>query len=396
MGIPQLWNEYELYFYYEFINETNFPQLKKDKLEKDMGYYFIAKDFTIYQEKSNPIDEINETDFHRNFGTFICILYNLPINKVRDFIQFHYDKYIGNKINFLEFVYHELKGSKSSQGTIELPPPQQKIITMAWCQEKINELHEPKKNLTTNVKLKTNNKNTFLSRLIALKERVISIQEIHSSIPLEIFDSMKNQFLKDIEKLKLEFTDLADFIPSNYNEFKTPDGSYFRWASKTLISDINYFITFLENVEVENLDLKISTEGIYFSGQHFDALLKFNEIISTADNEIILIDNYLNEKILEVLGSKNKSVKCKVLTLPKSLSLTLKTFIEAFNKQYQNLEVKTTTAFHDRFIILDKKDFYHFGASLKDAGNKGFMFSKIEEDFIKQSLLQQVEIEWQK
>lgn len=396
MGIQQLWNEYELYFYYEFVNDSNFLQLKKDKLEKDMGYFYIAKDFTIYQEKANPINEINETDFHRNFGTFICILYNLPINKVRDFIQFHYDKYIGNKINFLEFVYHELNGSKSSQGAKELPPPQQKIITMTWCQEKINELQEPKKHIITNQKLKMNSKHISRSKLIALKERVISIQKIHSSVPVEIFDSMKNQFLKDVEKLKLEFADLADFVPSNYNEFKTPHDSYFRWASEALISDIKYFIDFLENIEVGDLDLKISNEGIYFSGQHFDALLKFNEIISTATTEIILIDNYLNEKILEVLGSKNTSVKCKVLTFPKSLSSTLTTFIEAFNKQYQNLEVKTTTAFHDRFVILDKKDFYHFGASLKDVGNKGFMFSKIEEDFIKKSLLQQVEIEWQK
>ena len=71
-------------------------------------------------------------------------------------------------------------------------------------------------------------------------------------------------------------------------------------------------------------------------------------------------------------------------------------FIEAFNKQHQNLEVKSTSAFHDRFIILDKTNFYHFGASLKDAGHKGFMFSKIEENFIKNILLENIEIEWAK
>ena len=172
--------------------------------------------------------------------------------------------------------------------------------------------------------------------------------------------------------------------------------TYFSWASKALVSDINFFIDFLENVEPDDLEPDISEEGIFFSGQHFDALLKFNEIISKAKSEIILIDNYLDEKILEVLGSKSTDVKCKILTLKRSLSNTLKTFIDTFNKQHKNLEVKTTSVFHDRFLILDKTDFYHFGASIKDAGNKGFMFSKIEEDFIKKQLLQEIETEWKK
>ena len=393
MSIEKLWNDYELFFYHEFVNSESFPKDKLEKLQQDRGHYYINNDFTIYQEKLNIEKSLNETDFHRNYGTFIVILYNLPLTKVKDFIEFHYNKYDGDKRKFLEFVYNELKGSKSTQGGVEIKPPQQKLITMEWCEKILNAMDS---NGQMNSKSNDRTYRKVKAKFIALKERVISIQKVHNTIPCEIFDSMSSQFLKEAEKLKTKFSELEDFIPSNYNEFKTHYSTYFSWASKPLVSDINFFIDFLENIEPDDLELDISEEGIYFSGQHFDALLKFNEIISKAKSEIILIDNYLDEKILEVLGSKSPDVKCKVLTLKRSLSNTLKTFIDAFNKQHKNLEVKTTSVFHDRFLILDKTDFYHFGASIKDAGNKGFMFSKIEEDFIKKQLLQEIETEWKK
>ncbi|WP_417559172.1 hypothetical protein [Mesoflavibacter zeaxanthinifaciens] len=393
MSIEKLWNDYELFFYHEFVNSESFPKDKIEKLQQDRGHYYINNDFTIYQEKLYLNESINETDYHRNLGTFIVILYNLPLNKVKDFIEFHYNKYNGDKKKFLEFVYHELNGSKSTQSGVEIKPPQQKLITMKWCENKLEEI-----NSNAQIKTKTNDRTyrKVKAKFIALKERVVNIQNVHSTIPCETFDSMSNQFLKEAEKLKAKFTELEDFVPSNYSEFKTHYNTYFSWASKALISDINFFIDFLDNVEPDDFEPDISEEGIFFSGQNFDALLKFNEIISKAKSEIILIDNYLDEKILEVLGSKNPNVKCKILTLKRSLNNTLKAFIDAFNKQHKNLEAKTSSVFHDRFLILDKTDFYHFGASIKDAGNKGFMFSKIEEDFIKKQLMKEIEKEWTK
>ncbi len=239
--------------------------------------------------------------------------------------------------------------------------------------------------------------NSTLSKLKALKNRVESVQNLHNSIPEDIFSSLRDQFLKEVVKIKDEYSELQDFTPQNYNQFKGPFNSYYSWATRALIADVDYFVDFLTNIEtVHTPNVKVSEEGVYFTGQHFDALLKFNDIISKAVSEIILIDNYLNEKILELLGSKNNNVLCRVLTLEKSLTQTLKTFVEAFNKQHKKLEVKTSSVFHDRFVILDKEHFYHFGASIKDAGNKGFMFSKIEEDFIKKQLLQEFEAEWTK
>ncbi|MBW8049199.1 MAG: hypothetical protein FVQ77_02435 [Cytophagales bacterium] len=239
--------------------------------------------------------------------------------------------------------------------------------------------------------------NSTLAKLIALQDRVASVQELHSTPPEDIFVSLRDQFLKEADKLKKEFPDLQDFAPQNYEQFHAGDASYHKWATRALIADIQYFIKFLNSVEtIQTPNIKVSEEGVYFAGQHFDALLKFNDIIAKATKEIILIDNYLNEKILELLASKNNSVLCRVLTLNKSITPTIKTFIEAFNKQHKNLEVKTSSVFHDRFVVLDQTDFYHFGASIKDAGNKGFMFSKIDQGFIKDGLLLQFEKEWKK
>ena len=140
MKIEKLWDNYELYFYHEFINDSDFPESKMEVLQKDLGCFFINNDFTIYQEKTRPFEQINETDYQNNLGTFIVILYNLPIHKVKDFISFHYEKYDGDKQKFLDYLYHELKGSRFTQGGKELPPPEQKLITMEWCSTKLKDI----------------------------------------------------------------------------------------------------------------------------------------------------------------------------------------------------------------------------------------------------------------
>ncbi|CAA0233737.1 hypothetical protein [Tenacibaculum maritimum] len=140
MEIDKLWDDYELFFYHEFINDSDFPASKKEVLQKDLGCFFINKDFTIYQEKSRPFEQINETDYQNNLGTFIVILYNLPVHKVKDFISFHYEKYNGRKQKFLDYLYHELKDSRYTQGGKELPPLEQKLITMEWCAMKLKDI----------------------------------------------------------------------------------------------------------------------------------------------------------------------------------------------------------------------------------------------------------------
>ena len=105
------------------------------------------------------------------------------------------------------------------------------------------------------------------------------------------------------------------------------------------------------------------------------------KIIRKAKEKITIIDNYIDDTILDMLTKKNRDVKVTILTSGKSN--IEKIDIQKFNKEYPILEISKTNKFHDRFIIIDNKELYHCGASLKDLGKKCFAINKMENiDFI--------------
>lgn len=118
-------------------------------------------------------------------------------------------------------------------------------------------------------------------------------------------------------------------------------------------------------------------QGIFFDGQIFDAYKFVSSLIRKADKSILLIDNYIDETVLDLFSKKKKNVAVTILTtnLNKSLQLDEK----KFNAQYSSITIKEFNKAHDRFIIIDDKDVYHFGASLKDLGKKWFAFSKMDK-----------------
>lgn len=134
----------------------------------------------------------------------------------------------------------------------------------------------------------------------------------------------------------------------------------------------------------------------YEDGQHFDAIFDLSEKISKAKKEIVLIDGYIDENTLKFFNNKHESVKVKILTDKKSLDSKIELFVKAFNVQYKNLEIKSSSSFHDRFIMIDNRDYYHVGASIKDAGKKSFMITKMEEEFMIDSLKYKFQLEWEK
>lgn len=125
-------------------------------------------------------------------------------------------------------------------------------------------------------------------------------------------------------------------------------------------------------------------KGIFFDGQIFDSYVFVAEIIKKANSEIILIDNYIDESTLTHLSKKAKNVKVQLFT--KSISKTLALDIKKANEQFGNFEVKELKSSHDRFLIIDRKELYHLGASLKDLGKKWFAFSKMDS-FVKDVLV---------
>lgn len=120
------------------------------------------------------------------------------------------------------------------------------------------------------------------------------------------------------------------------------------------------------------------SEGIFFDGLIFDAWRFVSDLIKSAGESIILIDNYLDESVLNLLSKRGKNVKAEIFT--KHVSEQFHLDLKKFNKQYPAVEVKIFTGSHDRFLIIDKKNVYHIGASLKDLGKKWFAFSKINLD----------------
>ena len=118
-------------------------------------------------------------------------------------------------------------------------------------------------------------------------------------------------------------------------------------------------------------------EKIFFDGQIYDAYSLIIDIIKRAKKKILIIDNYIDDSILKMLSKKNKSVEVVILTSQNS-NIT-KLDIQKFNKQYPTLKLARTQKFHDRFIVIDNKELYHIGASLKDLGKKCFAISKIED-----------------
>ena len=112
------------------------------------------------------------------------------------------------------------------------------------------------------------------------------------------------------------------------------------------------------------------------------------EIVEKAREELILIDNYVDVNTLNTLSKKRKEVDVLIVTSGKG-NLTVKD-IAKFNSQYPKLTVKINEDFHDRFIIIDRKEVYHIGASIKDAGKKSFGITKLEVEDLTQSLLDKV------
>ncbi|MBQ8292724.1 MAG: hypothetical protein IJX78_02810, partial [Bacilli bacterium] len=125
-------------------------------------------------------------------------------------------------------------------------------------------------------------------------------------------------------------------------------------------------------------DKEYKVDKIFYNGSFYDAYSLIQDFFEKANEEIIIIDNYIDRTILDRLVVKKKKVNVIIYTSIKT-SRILGSDIEAFNKQYGLLKVEYTDKVHDRYIIIDKQKLYHVGASIKDLGKK--IFSIIESDF---------------
>ena len=167
------------------------------------------------------------------------------------------------------------------------------------------------------------------------------------------------------------FVGMRKFLMANANLFQRLD----RLEFKQLQTDhkVEKIINALENKALQ------PKQGIFYDGQIFDAYQFVSSLIKSAQKSIVLIDNYIDESIL-TLFSKNQQVAVKIFT--KKMSKQLQLDIKKYNAQYKPITIKPFNKSHDRFLIIDNKEIYHFGASLKDLGKKWFAFSKFDMEAI--------------
>ena len=118
-------------------------------------------------------------------------------------------------------------------------------------------------------------------------------------------------------------------------------------------------------------------QGVFYEGQLWDACSLVEKLIGRAKKTILLIDSWVGIGTLDMLAKKRKGVVVEVVTSPRGNKLAASD-IAKFTAQYGGLSVKTSMAFHDRFLIIDDKELYLIGASLKDLGRKCFGFTKMD------------------
>ena len=136
----------------------------------------------------------------------------------------------------------------------------------------------------------------------------------------------------------------------------------------------------------DKLNEKEKINAIFYEGQIYDAYSLLIDIFKEANEEIIIIDNYADKSILDMITNLN----VKVIIVTRKFNLLKDIDIKKYNNQYHNLKVIYSDKFHDRFIIIDKKVLYHSGASYKDLGNKCFAITKIEDKEYLETILKNI------
>lgn len=179
----------------------------------------------------------------------------------------------------------------------------------------------------------------------------VSISIIRAFIEMRRFISLNGQVFQEIDDIKGQLLEHDKKFDEVFDELQRKQESKFK-------------------------------QSIFFDGQIYDAYSLIIDVIKKAKQKILIIDNYIDDSILKMVSKKNKDVEVAILTSQNSNLNKLD--INKFNKQYPILKVAYTNKFHDRFIVIDNKELYHVGASLKDLGKKCFAISRIDdEEYIK-------------
>jgi hypothetical protein len=207
-------------------------------------------------------------------------------------------------------------------------------------------------------------------------------------------DAWERVSLKIVERTFGEHSRNANHFACTVSYARQTDEEAQEWHIENIKSKkglLHAFIKELEVIPPQRPEIDVTRQGVFFAGQTFDALSLASMIFATAKTRLLLIDGYIGADALNILPTTG--IRVDILTKP-PIFPPVKTLCQAFKTQHGSLTVKTSLAFHDRFVVIDDSVAYHFGASIKDLGKKTFMFSLIEEPDILAMLHAKLGTEW--
>ena len=243
----------------------------------------------------------------------------------------------------------------------------------------------------------------FQSSKANISEHIKNIygqEELDESSTVRDFRTVRQEGRRYVERV-LTYYNLDAIISIGFRVNSKRGIQFRQWANKVLkdhllkgysvnkrLSNLEDRVNskFLEHEQhLNRIDSKIDffvrtslppVEGIFYDGQIFDAYKFATDLIRSAKESILLIDNYVDESVLLMLSKRNTGVTADIYT--QAVSRQLQLDLQKHNGQYPPIGVHTYKKCHDRFLIIDDRDVWHIGASLKDLGKKMFAFSKLD------------------
>ena len=234
----------------------------------------------------------------------------------------------------------------------------------------------------------------FQSSKANISEHIKNIyeqEELEESSTVRDFRTVRQEGKRQVVR-NLTYYNLDAIISIGFRVNSKRGIQFRQWANSVLKEyllkgySINQRLSELEKtvaLHSEKIDFFVRTslppvEGIFFDGQIFDAYKFATDLIKTARKSLLLIDNYVDESVLLMLSKRNPGVSAIIYT--QKITPQLQLDLDKHNDQYPPINIRTYRNSHDRFLIVDDKEVYHIGASLKDLGKKMFAFSKLEID----------------
>ena len=234
----------------------------------------------------------------------------------------------------------------------------------------------------------------FQSSKANISEHIKNIyeqEELEESSTVRDFRTVRQEGKRQVVR-NLTYYNLDAIISIGFRVNSKRGIQFRQWANSVLKEyllkgySINQRLSELEKtvaLHSEKIDFFVRTslppvEGIFFDGQIFDAYKFATDLIKTARKSLLLIDNYVDESVLLMLSKRNPGVSATIYT--QKITPQLQLDLDKHNDQYPPINIRTYRNSHDRFLIVDDKEVYHIGASLKDLGKKLFAFSKLEID----------------